>query len=116
MKLLTVVLNWRTPELTLQAAEAALREMAGLEGALTIVDNDSGDGSEARLREGVAARGWPKDRVRVLQSGRNGGYGAGNNFGIRAGLPNGEEPDFVYILNPDAMPDPGAIRALVDYL
>ena len=32
-----------------------------------------------------ATAGWP--RVRVIQSGRNGGFGAGNNHGIRAGLP-----------------------------
>lgn len=116
MKLLTVILNWRTPAMSLQSAEAALREMEGIDGAITIVDNDSGDGSEAQLREGVAARGWPESRVRVLQSGRNGGYGAGNNFGIRAGLSGGEVPDFVYILNSDAFPDPGAIRALLDYM
>ena len=116
MKVLTVILNWRTPEMTLQSAEAALREMEGIEGTITIVDNDSGDGSEEAMRKGVAARGWPETRVRVLQSGRNGGYGAGNNFGIRAGLPGGERPDLVYILNSDAFPDHGSIRALVDYL
>jgi N-acetylglucosaminyl-diphospho-decaprenol L-rhamnosyltransferase len=116
MKVLTVILNWRAPEMTLRAAEAALREMDGLDGAITIVDNDSGDGSEGRLRQGVADRGWSEERVRVLQSGRNGGYGAGNNVGIQAGLPNGEAPDLVYVLNPDAIPGPGAIRALVGYL
>jgi N-acetylglucosaminyl-diphospho-decaprenol L-rhamnosyltransferase len=116
MKLLTVILNWRTPAMSLQSAETALREMEGIDGAITIVDNDSGDGSEALLRQGVAERGWPESRVRVLQSGRNGGYGAGNNFGIRAGLPGGDKPDFVYILNSDAFPDPGAVRALLDYL
>ena len=116
MRVLTVILNWRTPEMSLQSAEAALREMEGIEGTITIVDNDSGDGSEEIMREGVAARGWEEGRVRVLQSGRNGGYGAGNNFGVRAGLPSGERPDLVYILNSDAFPDPGAIRALVDYL
>ena len=42
---LTVILNWRTPEMTLRSAEAALRAMEGVEGAITIVDNDSGDGS-----------------------------------------------------------------------
>lgn len=116
MKVLTVILNWRTPEMTLNAAEAALREMQGLEGAVSIVDNDSGDGSQEKLRDGAAARGWPEERVRILQSGRNGGYGAGNNFGIRAGLPGGAVPDLIYILNPDAVPDSGAIRALLDYL
>ena len=65
---LTVILNWRSAEMTLDAAAAALRAMEGIAGAITIVDNDSGDGSEERLRAEVAARGW--DRVRVIQSGR----------------------------------------------
>src|SRR5690606_9589482 len=111
---LTVILNWRTPEMTLRSAEAALTAMQGMEGALTIVDNDSGDGSEERLRAEVAARGW--DRVRVIQSGHNGGFGAGNNVGIRAGLPDGARPDFVYLLNSDAFPEPDAIRQLRDQL
>lgn len=112
-RVLTSILNWRTPEMTLRAAEAALVAMEGVAGGITIVDNDSGDGSFETMSREVAARGW--ERVRVLQSGRNGGFGAGNNFAIRAGLPDGR-PDFVYILNSDAFPAPGAIRALLDYL
>jgi len=113
MRVLVVILNWRTADMTLRAAEAALAAMEGIEGGITIVDNDSGDGSFERLRDAAAARG--RGRVRVLQSGRNGGFGAGNNVGIRAGLPDGR-PDFVYIQNSDAFPDPGAIRALRDHL
>lgn len=111
---LTVILNWRTPEMTLQAAEAALRAMDGIAGAITIVDNESGDGSFETMTAEVARRDW--DRVRVLQSGRNGGFGAGNNFGIRAGLPGGGRPDFVYVLNSDAFPAPDALRRLLDHL
>ena len=111
---LTVVLNFRTPDLTLKAVEAALREMEGLAGAITVVDNDSGDSSYDVLTKAVQERGW--SRVRVLQSGRNGGYGAGNNFGIRQGLPDGSSPDYVYILNSDAFPQVGAIRLLLEYL
>jgi hypothetical protein len=120
--LLTVILNWRTPDMTLRSADAALREMQGIPGALTIVDNDSGDGSFEELSVAVAARGWDQleTPVRVIQSGRNGGFGAGNNVGIRAGLPagfpGGARPDYVYILNSDAFPDAGAIRALYDHL
>ncbi len=115
---LTVILNWRTPDMTLKSAEAALREMQGIPGALTIVDNDSGDGSFEKLTAEVAARGWRTGQtpVRVIQSGHNGGFGAGNNVGIRAGLPDGARPDYVYILNSDAFPDAGAIRALYDHL
>lgn len=113
-RVLTVVLNYRTPGLTLRAVEAALHEMEGLSGAITVVDNDSGDGSYDTLVRAVQERGW--SRVRVLQSGRNGGYGAGNNFGIRQGLPDGSTPDYVYILNSDAFPESGAIRTLVEHL
>ena len=115
---LTVILNWRTPEMTLQSAEAAVAAMEGIDGGITIVDNDSGDGSFEKLQAGVAAKGWP--RVQVLQSGRNGGFGAGNNHGIRAGLPpdhpGAGRPDYVYLLNSDAFPEPGAIRALLNHL
>ncbi|WP_298805312.1 glycosyltransferase family 2 protein [uncultured Lentibacter sp.] len=111
--ILTVILNYRTPAMTLRAAEAALSAQDGLNAELLIVDNDSGDGSFETLKEAVCARDWP---VRVLQSGHNGGFGAGNNFGMRAGLSNGQAPDFYYILNSDAFPDPGGIRALRDHL
>lgn len=110
----TIILNWRTPEMTLRAAEAALLAMDGIEGGLTIVDNASGDGSEEALRAAVAERGWA--RVQVVQAGRNGGFGAGNNAGIRAGLPDGRRPDYIYILNSDAFPAPDAIRLLIDHL
>jgi N-acetylglucosaminyl-diphospho-decaprenol L-rhamnosyltransferase len=117
-RLLTVILNWRSAEMTLRAAEAALRALEGIDGALVIVDNNSGDGSFEVMSEVVAARGWDKgaQAVRVLQSGRNGGFGAGNNFGIRAGLPDGSKPDFVYILNSDAFPESAAIQALLRHL
>lgn len=109
---LTVILNWRTAEMTLRAVAAATRAMEGIAGAITVVDNDSGDGSFDRLTE--ALKDHP--RVRVVQSGHNGGFGAGNNVGIRLGLPDGSRPSFSYILNSDAFPAPDAIRRLVDYL
>ena len=112
-----IVLNWRTPELSLAAAEAALREIRGLDGGVTIVDNDSRDGSFEAMLSQAQARGWLETgRLAVVQAGWNGGFGAGNNHGIRQGLPDGRRPDLVYLLNSDAIPQPGAIHALVDYL
>lgn len=114
---LTVILNFRTPEMTLKATETAVREMDGVAGEIVVVDNASGDGSFEAIRAAVKARGWDEGGlVRVIASERNGGYGAGNNVGIRAGLSDGSRPDYVYILNSDAFPDPGALRQLVTYL
>lgn len=111
---LTVILNWRTPEMTIRSVDSAVVAMEGIDGAIVVVDNDSGDGSEEALRAAVADRGW--DRGRVIQAGRNGGFGAGNNVGIRAGLPDGGRPDYVYLLNSDAFPAPDAIRVLLDHM
>ena len=116
-RLLTIILNYRTASMTLRSAAAALREMQGIDGEVVIVDNDSGDGSFEALRSHAQAEGWHKnDRLRVIQSGHNGGFGAGNNVGIRAGLSDGTAPDFVYLLNSDAFPQPGAITALINAL
>ncbi|MGH1465063.1 MAG: glycosyltransferase family 2 protein [Cognatishimia sp.] len=116
---LTVILNFRTAAMTVKAAEAALREMRDMPGALLIVDNDSGDGSFETIQTAVKEKGWTSPRVQVLQSGHNGGFGAGNNVGIRHGFShgiNGKAPDFVYILNSDAFPETGAISVLRDHL
>jgi len=93
-RILTIVLNWRTPEMSLRAARAAQRAMDGIAGEVVIVDNASGDGSCETMQ--AATAGW--DRVRVVQSGRNGGFGAGMNAGMQAGLADGARPDYVLIL------------------
>lgn len=113
--LLTVILNYRTPQMTLQSAEMALAELEGVAGRLMIVDNDSQDGSFEKLAAGIAAKGWSQDRVELVQSGHNGGFGAGNNFGIRCGF-DLVAPDYVYFLNSDAFPDKGAIRQLIQHM
>ncbi len=116
-KILTVILNYRTPELTIQAAQAAVREMRGLGGEVVIVDNASGDGSFDAIRAKADSEGWTQDGfLRVVQSPENGGFGAGNNFGMRLGMSSGAVPDFFYILNSDAWPDPGAVEKLLDVM
>ena len=107
---LTVILNYKTAAMTLQSVNAALAAMQEIKGEVVVVDNYSQDGSFEALQAQV-----PAD-VRVIQSGHNGGFGAGNNVGIRAGLSDGGRPDYVYVLNSDAFPDVDAIRHLLDTL
>ncbi len=111
MRVRTVILNWRTPDMTLRALDAARIAMRGVDGDIVVVDNASGDGSEARITAAIA----DMEGVHFVQSGRNGGFGAGNNAGIRAPIP-GPVPEAYYILNSDAFPAPEAIRVLHDYL
>ena len=111
----TIILNWRTADMTLRALDHAVTAMDGIDGAITVVDNDSQDGSFETIAAAVDARGWGA-RVRVVASGHNGGFGAGNNVALHVPLPDGRMTDHVYILNSDAFPQPDAIAVLRDYL
>lgn len=113
-----IILNYQTAEMTLRSAAAALKAMDRLNGEILIVDNDSQDGSFEKIKAEIAANGWTDGTVPVsiVQSGRNGGFGAGNNVGFRAGLSDGTKPDYYYVLNSDAFPDASAIHALLEYM
>lgn len=114
---LCILLNFRTPDMTLRAATAALADLHSVGGELVIVDNASSDGSDEIIAREVAARGWGEEGlVRFVASPVNGGFGAGNNIGLAMALSDGRRPDFYYILNSDAFPDAGCIGALMDHL
>jgi len=115
MKVASVTVNYKTAELTLRAVEAALRDIEPLGGKAIVVDNASGDGSAERIRAAIAERGWG-ERVCFLPSERNLGFGAGNNLAFREALAWNDPPDFFYLLNPDARPDPGAIGTLREFM
>ncbi len=103
-----VIVNYRTPHYLIDCLPGLLEELTGLDAQVVIVDNDSGDGSADTLREWVRIHDAGA-RVRVLDSGFNGGFAAGNNFGIRA-VP----AQFHLLLNSDTLVRPGAIRTLLD--
>ncbi|HJK95215.1 MAG TPA: glycosyltransferase family 2 protein [Polyangiaceae bacterium LLY-WYZ-15_(1-7)] len=114
MEILTIIVNFRTPDLAWRAAESADAELGDRDARIVIVDNDSGDGSEEKLRAALAES--DSKRIEVVQSGHNGGFGAGNNVALRAALASDDPPELFYLLNSDAFPDPGSIDALVDAL
>jgi GT2 family glycosyltransferase len=116
VKLLVIVINYRTPDLTLRAVEATLRELDGIpESAIELVENDSRDGSFERLSEEIAARGWGK-RVRLSKSPYNGGFSYGVNRGVRPSLESSDPAEFFYLLNSDATPEPTSIAKLLGFL
>ncbi len=119
MKLLTVILNYKTADMTLKAADSAVTALNHFtdDWQLTIVDNDSQDGSYDIIKREISRKKdthWQK--VNVVESGQNGGFGAGNNFAIRPALDANPPPEYIYILNSDAFPDLTAIEILVEHL
>lgn len=96
-----VIVNYRTRELTAGAVASVLGEEDVRE--VVVVDNASGDGSAEYLRDTLA-----DERVRVVDAGRNGGFGAGVNLGAAAC-----RSPLLLILNSDATVEPGSVGLLV---
>jgi N-acetylglucosaminyl-diphospho-decaprenol L-rhamnosyltransferase len=107
-----IIVNYRTDRLVLDCLRALRSDSAE---HVTVVDNASGDGSIDRLRENVAANKW-SDWVTLIALDHNGGFAAGNNAALRAILATPLPPDYVLLLNPDTVPRPEAVTALVEYL
>lgn len=102
-----VVVNFRTPELTLACAES-LRGIDYPNWRLLVVDNASGDDSAERFSAAL-----PRDEVLIATS--NGGYTAGNNLGVAEMLRRG--CDYVLVLNPDTVVvNRRFVSELVDHL
>ena len=115
MKVLVVVLNYRTPKLAVGCLESLKHEVEQI-GSMHVVvmDNDSGDGSVEIIGSAIEANGW--DWCTLMPLSRNGGYSAGNNAGIRPYLHAEEPPDYVMLVNPDAYVHEGAISTLLAFM
>lgn len=115
LRLHTILINYKTPDMTIDSLAAFMAEMGDRSDfTVTLVDNASGDDSVSRLSAELERRGW-KDRVTLVESARNGGFAYGVNAGLRA-LPGKQSPEFVYLLNSDAFPEPRAVDLLLDFL
>lgn len=115
MQILCVILNYKTPAMTIDAVRAARTALARVEGhRIDVVDNDSRDGSFEALCLARENERWHD--VDVMQSGHNGGFGFGNNFAIRRALASSDPPELVYILNSDAFPEPEAVEVLLRFM
>ena len=97
----TVIVNFRTKELTLDAARSVMDEPET--NAVLVVENGSDDDSAAWLSERLAGT-----KADVLISNENLGFGGGNNLGIRSAT-----SEYVFLLNSDATIQAGALGLLV---
>jgi N-acetylglucosaminyl-diphospho-decaprenol L-rhamnosyltransferase len=114
--LLIVIVNYRTPELTIDCLRSLGREVGTVSGTeVVVVDSHSGDGSAERIQAAVDRDGWGSwASIRALD--RNRGFSAGNNEAIRPAIGRVDAPRFVLLLNPDTVVHPGALRTLVEFM
>lgn len=94
-KLAIIILNYNTATLTINAANY-LRKL-DIGASIIVVDNCSSDNSNTVIAEYSASI----DDVYFVQSGKNRGYAAGNNVGIRYVRENLPYIDTIAVMNPD---------------
>jgi hypothetical protein len=116
VKLLIIVLNYKTGGLTVDCLRSLRPEVEATPGFhVTVIDNGSGGDDLALLRRAVAEHGWG-GWADVVASAENLGFTGGNNLVLRAALAAADPPEFFLLLNSDTVVEPGALRALVGHM
>ena len=96
MLLSVVLVNYKVPQLTIEAVRSVLASCRQIEGEVEVIvlDNASDDDSMERLRTALGA----EPRVKLLESPTNGGFARGNNQAIAEA-----RGDYLLLLNPDTL-------------
>lgn len=113
MKLLVLVLNYRSTDLAIDCLRSLRAEVEASPGIrVALIDNATGGDAVPRLAEAIATNRWGA-WVDLRASERNLGFTGGNNCLIRAALASADPPEYFLLLNADTVVEPGALGALV---
>src|SRR5579859_5825554 len=112
-----ILVAWNVRGVILNALRTIFDDVktAGLDALVYVVDNGSSDGTLEAIRADFPA-------VRLLAQSENLGFAAANNVALRElgfyddPIPNPTGPGAVFLLNPDTLVQPGALRILWDAL
>jgi GT2 family glycosyltransferase len=104
-RIITIVLTWNSELFIEDCIDSLLR--SDLKTDLLVIDNDSSDNTIKIINSKYPS-------IRTINTGSNLGYSGGNNFGIK--IAEKENPDYIFILNPDAIVDSKCIENLVNRL
>lgn len=131
MRLLIVIVNYRSAELVLDCLRSLEHEVQAIgDCRVSLTDCLSPDDSVERLRAGIESLGYG-GWVDFRPLSRNGGFSYGNNEGIRpylhgataapephagGGTAAAQSPQYVLLLNPDTYIRPGALTTLLDHM
>ena len=109
--LCVVIVNYRTPGLTIDCLQSLRPEIQTLPPTkVVVVDNNSGDNSVSLIQNAIVSNNW-QEWTSVIASPVNGGFSYGNNVGIKA-----IQADNYLLLNSDTIVRHGAIKILFDAL
>ena len=103
-KVSIILVNYKNYKDTIKCLDS-LKKVMYQNLSIIVVDNNSKDDSFEILKE------YEDDRIIVMESGFNGGFAFGNNFGIRKALEN--DSDYVLLLNNDTVVDSDFLMPLL---
>ena len=103
-----VIINYRTPEMTINCLASLLPQLQSLDCKVAVVDNNSADGSCATITQWLDEND-SNDVVELVESTFNGGFSYGNNLGIKAIAAR-----YYLLLNSDALVQGRAIDILLE--
>jgi GT2 family glycosyltransferase len=113
---LVVIVNYRSAELAVDCIKALMPEIEDMGGIrVVIVDNCSPDNSVEIIGRAIDEFGW-QPSVELIQNDINGGFAAGNNVAVREALNSNGGAEYVFLLNPDTIPENGVIAELVHFM
>lgn len=116
VRLLVVIVNYRTPDLTIEALRSLVPEIQAMPDTHVVVtDNRSGDNSVAHIAEAIATEAWGA-WVTLMPLERNGGFAYGNNAAICPALQSAAPPAYILLLNPDTVVRPAGLQQLVAFM
>lgn len=100
-----VVLNYNDSKTTIELINR-IGKMASID-VIVIVDNNSTDDSFSVLKQ------YASEKIHVIQSDKNGGYGYGNNCGIEF-IKKHYDCDYIIIANPDVIFEESVVKKMMD--
>lgn len=106
VKLSITIVNYNQKYFPRLCVEALKKSMCDFDFEIIICDNNSKDESLAYLKTAFG-----KGDIKLVEPGRNLGYGRGHNFAARDA-----KGKYILILNTDITVEPDTLQKLVDYL
>lgn len=97
-----IIVNYNTCRMTCECIDSIVEKTKDVEYEIILVDNASTDGSKEFFEK--------DSRIRYIYSERNGGFGYGNNIGMK--LAKGK---YFFLLNSDTLLVNNAIKEFFDY-
>ena len=105
MEVSVIIVNYKTAQLCIDCINSVFEKNSETAYEIIVVDNCSGDDSLMKIHQVFG------DRVKLIQSPENGGFGYGNNIGMDAAT-----GDFYFLLNSDTLMRNNALDILYGYI